>query len=66
MLYLILYGRLGRQFMRTDQKSGELEKPWRMGSLECMAPRLWYAERAKAETWGGTPVRQEVKAIVYD
>jgi hypothetical protein len=46
------------------KKSGRLDKPWRMGSLECMVPRLRYAERAKAETWGGTPVRHNMKAIV--
>lgn len=41
-----------------------MEKAVAHGALECMAPRLRYAERAKAETWGGTPVQHDMKAIV--
>jgi hypothetical protein len=36
-----------------------LEELWRTQFLECMAPRLWNAERAKAEAWEPAVRRHE-------
>ena len=50
----------GSRSRRASRKS-----PWRMEPLECMAPRLWYAERANAATCR-TRCATDMKAIVCD
>ena len=59
-LYLCAAATDGSRGRRASQKSS-----WRIEPLECMAPRLWYAERANAATCR-TRCATDMKAIVCD